>query len=293
MFRICAVAAVGLALLVPSSALSVTSAPPPASFVDPTGDSGEAPDISSVTVSHDDHGIVTFALGITNRPQLLSTDFVQVFVNFDGSSSTGEHGFDVAIQVQWPVNKLFFYFGSTWVQIGETSLRSSYADGQLTISAALFDLRVIGAFDFWVAAGADTGGTGMEDLAPDGEGTFYSYAVKVPLFFEHLDAPLAVKAGKAFTASMMLVTDGEAEGMVTCTATIGGNRVAGTARWLNLLITSPNDPESFIRKEIGREGDALCSFKVPKKARGKLISATITATRSGVVVSRTFSARVA
>lgn len=291
MFRIGVVAALGLALFVPSSALSVGSANS-TSFVDPTGDSGQAGDISSVTVSNDDQGVVTFSIGFANRPQLLSTDYEQVFANTDGGSSTGDHGFDVAIQVEWPVTKLFLHFGSGWTQVRATSLHSSYADGLLTITLALFDLRAIGDFDFLVYSGADNGGAGKEDSAPDGDATVYSSAIKVPLFFEHLDAPSSVKAGKTLAASMMVVTDGEAQGTVTCTAKIGTSRVRGTPGWLNVLITSPKDPNGSTSVDIGREGDATCSFKVPKTAKGKLISATITATRSGVVVSRTFAAKI-
>ena len=291
MFRICVVATVGLALFVPSSALGVRSANS-TSFVDSTGDSGSAADISSTAVSNDDQGVVTFAIGIANRPQLLPTDFVQVFANTDGGWSTGDRGFDVAIQVEWQVTKVFLYVGSTWIQVRATSVRSSYAEGLLTITLALFDLRAIGDFEFWVYSGADNGGAGKEDSAPNGDNTFYSSSIKVPLFFDRLEAPSAVRAGKTLDASMMLVTDGQAQGTVTCTAKIGATQLRGTPGWLDLLVTSPNDPNSFIRTDIGYEGDAMCSFKVPKRAKGKLISATITATRSGVVVSRTFFARI-
>jgi hypothetical protein len=82
--------------------------------------------------------------------------------------------------------------------------------------------------------------------------------------------------------------------VVTCTAKIGKTRVQGRPAWLNIMILTPKDPNAgvSIRSQIGYEGYALCSFKVPKRAKGKIITATIKATRSGVVVSRTFSARV-
>ena len=291
MFRIGVVAAIGLALLVPSSALSHASANS-VSFVDPTGDSGAAGDISSVAVSNDDQGVVTFSIGLANRPELSSADYEQIFVNTDGGSSTGDHGFDVAIQVEWPTSRLFVYFGSGWNQVRAPSLRSSYAAGQLTVTLALFDLRAIGDFNFVVVSGADNGGVGKEDSAPDGDATVYSSVIKVPLFFERLDAPLSVKAGKTLAASMMLVTDSDAQGTVTCTAKVGTSRIRGTPGWLNVPITSPKDPSGSTSVEIGLEGDATCSFKVPKTTKSKKITATITATRSGIVVSRTFAAAI-
>jgi hypothetical protein len=75
---VCVAGAIGLALLVPSSAFSVRSANSSA-FVDPTGDSGIAPDISSATVSNDDQGTVTFSIAIANRPELGPTDFDALF----------------------------------------------------------------------------------------------------------------------------------------------------------------------------------------------------------------------
>lgn len=295
MFRIGVVAAIALALFVPASALSHGSANS-ASFVDLTGDSGAAGDISSVIVSNDDDGVVTFSIGLPNRTELLGPDFEQIFVNTDGSLTTGDHGFDVAIQVEWPTTRLFLYTGLGWNRARSNSVRSSFADGVLTASLALFDLRAVGNFDFFVYSGQDNGGVGKEDSAPDGEagapGSFYSSVIKVPLFFEHLDAPASVKLGKKLAASMFLVTDGVDQGTVTCTAKIGTSRIRGTPGWVNVPVTSPKDPNGTAPVEIGLEGDATCSFKVPKTTKSPVITATITATRSGVVVSRTFGATI-
>jgi hypothetical protein len=291
-FRIFVFIATALALLLPSAGLSIRSANS-ASFVDASGDSGAAADITSVVVSNDDQGVVTFAIGITNRPQLDATDRVQVIADTDGSSATGLSGFDTIIQIDGPSALLATYDGSKFNRADAPSLRSSYAQNVLTISADLFDLQVIGDFDFFVLAGVGDQGVGKADLAPD-HSPLYGFTVKVPLLFDQLEAPSTVKAGKTLDASMTLVTDSEVQGTVACTAKVGKVRIPGTPGWMNIIILPPKDPNGGIvlTTSIGYEADAMCSFKVPKTAKGKVITATIKATRSGVVVSRTFAVRV-
>jgi hypothetical protein len=290
--RIWIAAAIGLALLVPSAALSVRSANS-ASYVDPAGDSGTAPDLTSATVANDDQGIVTFSIGIGNRDQLGETDYVQVIANIDGSDGTGVNGFDLVLQVEGTDTALFMFRDSEWARYDAPSLHSSYAAGLMTITIGMFDLRAIGDFDFRLHSGIDHGGAGKEDAVPD-NGAVDGYTIKVPLLLDELDAPSTVKAGKTLDVSMTLVTDSESEGVVTCSAKIGSTKVPGTPGWMNILILPPKDPNGgiTISTSIGYEGFALCSFKVPKNAKGKVINATIKATRAGVVVSRTVSARV-
>jgi hypothetical protein len=289
MKRFTALAAIGLALVVPSAALSIRSANS-TSFVDPTSDSATAPDISSVTVSNDDQGVVTFSIGFAELTQLGPTDFVRVYADIDRAWSTGDHGFDVAMHVEGSDTALFAYDGSSWNEGDASSLHSSYAGGVLTISIGLFDLAAIGDFDFFVYSSADRAVRG--DYAPDACTPCYDYATKVPLLFERLTAPSSVKAGKTLLGSMIVVTDSDTQGVVTCTAKVGSARLRGEPGWLNISVFAPRDANGGPSPQIGHKGYARCSFKVPKNAKGKVISATITAKRSGAVVSRTFATRI-
>src|SRR5262245_6320495 len=102
------------------------------SYGDPAGDSGAAPDITSVAVSHDE-ATVTFS--VTTNQLVLSPDAdFWGFIDTDGNAATGfpgvgaEHFFiadeEGALMGHVNGNILTFDF--------ETSLRTTYANGVLT-----------------------------------------------------------------------------------------------------------------------------------------------------------------
>ena len=72
-------------------------------FTDPIGDSGNAPDVTTVTVSNDDTGLITFRVVVPNRAQLADPDGVFVLLNTDGSLSNGMSGFDYVVVAVTPL----------------------------------------------------------------------------------------------------------------------------------------------------------------------------------------------
>ena len=64
-------------------------------FPDAVSEDGAAPDITTVRVSNDDTGVITFRANVPNRPTL--TDDMRVYVNVDADSdtTTGVGGRDV------------------------------------------------------------------------------------------------------------------------------------------------------------------------------------------------------
>jgi hypothetical protein len=74
------------------------------SYVDATGDNpGGSPDITTVRVSNDDLGNVEFRTVLPNRTDLVTTDFVSVYLDIDRSPATG---CDIGAQfgVDWVLN---------------------------------------------------------------------------------------------------------------------------------------------------------------------------------------------
>ena len=63
-------------------------------FTDPTGDSGNAPDVTTVTASNDDNGQITFAISLANRTALSDSDLAIVQLDTDGNLSDGFGGAD-------------------------------------------------------------------------------------------------------------------------------------------------------------------------------------------------------
>jgi hypothetical protein len=85
-----------VALVLTASAAGVNSK----GFTDPPGDSELAPDITSVAVSNDDEGTLTFRVSVPNRDTWAPDDFLGVYLNTDGKTSTGcvnTHGGDFTL----------------------------------------------------------------------------------------------------------------------------------------------------------------------------------------------------
>src|SRR6185503_9928108 len=72
-------------------------------FNDSVGEDPNAPDITSIAVSNDDAGLITFQVNISNRPALTPDMFVLVFLDTDQNASTGDPdslGADYAIDLE-------------------------------------------------------------------------------------------------------------------------------------------------------------------------------------------------
>ena len=60
------------------------------SYPDSTGEDANAPDITSVNVSNDDAGLITFQVLISNRPAFTDDMFLLIFMDTDQNASTGD-----------------------------------------------------------------------------------------------------------------------------------------------------------------------------------------------------------
>ena len=131
-------------------------------FTDPTGDSGDAPDIASVVVSHDASGLITFRISIANQPELASDAWITVHLDTDQNPSTGQgtSGVDHLLQLL-PPNNIFGssggfvlarWNGAAWEYTPSVAGSATYATGVLTFEANRTQLGGSSGFDFWVTA---------------------------------------------------------------------------------------------------------------------------------------------
>src|SRR5207249_11465904 len=99
-------------------------------YADSTGEDPNAPDITSVAVSNDDAGQITFKVNISNRPALTPDMTVLFFLDTDQNTATGDPqtlGADYAIEVDPGSVGLFQWNGSDYVgAASQTSLTYSY-----------------------------------------------------------------------------------------------------------------------------------------------------------------------
>lgn len=266
-------------------------------FQDSTGENPAAPDITTIVVSNDDVGMLTFRINIPNRPQLTRDMLVEVLVDTDANPATGDPdnlGADYAIELFVGEVALFKWDGTALTRrAGDppaTSLIYSWAGG-VTIKISAAELGNTKKFGFAVIALSGivvddvTGETNFDnavaDAAPAGAASVYPYQVKITparLVFKSITkAPATPKAGKTFTVRMAATRSDTGapivNGRVDCTAKAGTRNVR---------------PKS--ERFVG--GQAVCVFTIPAGTTGKTLRGTIAMIFEGKKLTRPFGGKI-
>lgn len=262
------------------------------SYPDSVGEDPNAPDITSVDVSNDDAGLITFKVNISNRPTFTQDMLLLIFLDTDNNTTTGDpqsFGSDYVIQLVPGEVDLFKWNGSDFVGApSQTSLVYSYAATGATIQVSASELDNTRMFGFAVNvfSGITTDASGNPDLtnahsdsAPDPNHGVFTYQVLTKLILKRTaftTAPTPARAGKRFSASLGASendTDGPVtKATITCSATVAGKRLPATHSLAN--------------------GVASCYWKLPKTAKGETLRGTVTVTVRGAKLAKTFAVRV-
>jgi hypothetical protein len=260
-------------------------------FNDSVGEDANAPDITSIAVSNDDAGNITFQINIPNRPTLTPDMFVVVFLDTDQNANTGATDFlgaEYVIDLEPGAVSLFKWDGTDFVTApSQTSLTFAYNSGA-TIRLSANDLGKPKAIKFGVLAvsgvAVDAAGNPIldnvhRDAAPDQDHGFYSYQVLTKLVLKvtaFTTSPKPAKAGRTFSASLAATendTSGPVKaGTVGCAATLAGKHIVAVTHTL-------------------ANGVATCVWRIPRTAKGLTIRGTVTLTVQGTKVTRPFAAR--
>jgi len=285
-----------------SGALSGASAPTSiaansASYQDSSGENPAAPDITTLTVSNNDAGVISFRINVPNRPQLTQDMLVLVFVDTDANPQTGDPeslGADYVIQIFGGEAGLFRWDGSDFTRrAGDppaTSLIFAYQGGiTITISAA--ELGNTKRFGF---AAILIGGVvidpvtndldftnSVSDVAPAAGAGLYSYQVKItpPTLVVKKLAPTPAKptAGRAFTLRLVAARSDTGavvqNGRVTCVGRVGNARL--TAQ---------------VQRVVA--GAATCTWNIPAGAKGKAFRASVAVVFEGLKASQGYVSQV-
>ena len=259
-------------------------------FTDPTGDSGTAADITSVSVSNDAKRQITFQVGFASG--LANTDTVAILLDTDHNAATGNQdagGADYLFTESESDNSfgLAHWDGASWQDVPATTASVTGGSGSntLTFSINASDLGGAGGFNFWVDSIDGNGGTGHEDQAPDSAPWNYQLSSGLVQLrvaaFQTFSAP---RAGHQFEAALIAETDtGEFVGLdatLACVAAVGGRTLTGFPMQLTVKLGGVQVPIQ------------ACDWSLPKWTRGKILRGTITLTLQGAKVSHRFSVRV-
>jgi hypothetical protein len=284
---------IGLALAVAALALMPAialggSASNAKTFPDSISEDLLAPDITSIAVSNDDAGLITFKVAISNRPALTQDMLLLLFLDTAaGVGDASTFGADYAIQIE-PAGIALFKWNGEFAFVS-SSVSFTWASGGPTLTVTAADLGKAKKVNFaaLVLSGITFDANGdanfdnaHADAAPDRGRTTYSYDVLTTFSLKPAGfstSPTRAQAGRSFSvglAARQSDTGGLVEqGRVTCDARIGSARVALKASRL-------------------RNGVGACVWSIPAGAKGKTIRGTIVVVSGGAQVKRAFSAHI-
>jgi hypothetical protein len=161
-----------LSLIAALMLVGVAGAANSASFSDPAGDSGSAPDITNVSITSDDSGMLTFQVTLGNRSTTLNSDD-GVFVNLDldQNPDTGSvsYGTEAALGLEG-AKTVFLRPDSAGRDMTDAtppaSLQGSFSAGVATFSVSASDLGLspTGGFNVWVHTENDSTGEEAPDI---------------------------------------------------------------------------------------------------------------------------------
>lgn len=266
-------------------------------FEDSSGENPAAPDITTLVVSNNDAGVLSFRVNVPNRPALTPDMILFLFVDSDANAATGDPdslGADYVIQLFQGEIALFRWDGTDFTRRpGDppaTSLVFSYQDGvTITITAAElgntarfgFAAIVISGIVIDPTTGDPDFTNAVSDVAPAAGTGLYPYEVRITppsLVVRKLaTTPARPVAGKRFVLRMTAARSDTGavlqNGRVTCVGRAGTTRLR--AQEAQVIA-----------------GAAVCTWLIPKGAKGKTFRGTITVVFEGLKATRTIVRKI-
>jgi hypothetical protein len=241
--------------------------------------------------------MVSFRVNVPNRPTLGQDMLVDLFVDTDNNQATGSQdipGIDYVIELVRGEINLFKWDGTNFSRrFGDPSavtLAFSY-EGGVTIRISAAELGSTTRFNFLVSVESgvavdpitgDLDFTNAKgDAAPGGGAGFFNYLVNIAkptlILRRFATAPAAPAAGKLFTMRLTTARSDTGAVIQNGRATCVGR--AGTVR---------------LRAQTARVtgGAAVCTWLVPKGAKGKTFRGSVSVVFEGLSASRSYSARI-
>ena len=203
-------------------------------YSDATGEDAAAPDITSIAVSNDDAGAMSFQINVSNRPALtLDMLFAILIDSIPGAGDGQTLGADYLLQLIPEGIALFKWNGSDYL-FESSSASYTYSTGGPTMRVGAIDLGKPKSINFFVLAISgitfDANGEPVftnirRDFAPN-FGT-YNYEVKTTLVLSVVNvttSPRPARAGKAFSAALAATLSETGapvkQGQIRCSAAI-------------------------------------------------------------------------
>ena len=261
-------------------------------YQDSTGEDPTGPDITTITASNDNAGLITFRINVPNRAQLTQDLAVIMFLDSDSNQATGDQesfGADFLIQYILGEAILFRWDGTDYsLAANQSSLTSSWSSGAtFRINASQLNNTRRLSFDALVVSGLvidqTTGAIDCTNCRRDFAPTIglYQYEVKITpptLVVRSLKAsPAKPTAGRAFTLRLVAArSDTNAvvqNGRVTCVGRVGKVRLRAQVQ--NVVA-----------------GAATCTWNIPATAKGKTFTGSVSVAFEGLRAKQGYASKV-
>ena len=237
----------------------------PVEASDPAGDSNGAPDMTRVTVANDFSGMILFLVQVANRTGLVADDDLLIYIDSDRSAATGFSergvGVDYLLRIDATGRQVSLgrWNGTSFETAPSTTLRGEWAAGYV-LFVNRSELGGTNTFAFFTRTRLQSRPGTASDVAPtDGHLT---YTLSPP----HIEvirptfSPRSPRAGSTFRLNSVQLAFETGEttraASFACRATLAGKRIRGT-------------------------GAGGCTFKLPKSAKGKRFTITLTVAATG------------
>ena len=264
-------------------------------YTDSSGEDPGAPDITTITVSNTDAGVLSFRVNIPNRPTLGQDMLFEIWADSDSNTATGSPelaGVDYVMQVVRGEINLYRWDGTDFTRrFGDppaVTLSFSYQAG-ITVRISAAELGNTEKFNFFIFAASGcvvdpvTQDLDCEpavaDVAPGGGAGLYPYEVKITpptLVVKRVTAGKPT-AGKPLTLRMVAARSDTGaivrNGRVTCVGRIGSARL-----------------KAKVQRVIG--GAATCTWNIPATAKGKRFRGSVAVVFEGLRASESFTSRI-
>ena len=256
--------------------------PRPAVFFDAIGDSGTAPDVTSVAVVNDDTGRITFQINFATRPAV--KHFVLIGIDADRNANSGTsgrpRGVDYLITAASNGYQVSRATATGWEHTDIEAAYQSWNRGlQLTIAGS--DIHLGHSFRFSVRTVGGQDRNAVDDVPASGRLLTYTLgpAAQLGEIEKFSIGPLTALTPKAGAllrpGSVVFIVPGGQSGLVQSAA--APDRVRCSAR-IGSAVLPP----------AGRS----CVFRVPEDARGKELVLTIAIAYRGDEVTDVFPMKV-
>ena len=277
-----------LALTLATGATATHSALAPVTeFTDAAGDSGTAADIRTVDVTNDDLG--QYLVDVTLATPYGAAGGMSLYLDTDMNAATGDPqslGSEYLIIDDNAANAFYFMMwnGTAWVDAPtnstvKDSVSTDAKDVLLSVNKS--EIGNATGFNFFVLSTEGDGTDGHWDVAPEGTAS-WPYKLQAPLKLSLVAAKsFAAKAGGTWNLAVVVGrsdTGGTVgpEGTLVCSATSGSTKLKVATH-------------AFISGGSGKPTAAICSFKVPKSLKHKVLHATVTVSYQGQTVKHSFT----